>query len=77
MGYVQGHNQPYTILENMLKTDQASYQQFRMEELMGEGGSIHNLCRLADKKKQLKTGEFHDVTLPILMFHGAAFDRSW
>jgi hypothetical protein len=45
-----------------------------MEELMGEGDLIHNLCRLADKKKNLKTGEFNDITLWILMFNGA-FDR--
>jgi hypothetical protein len=41
---------------------------------MGEGKSIHNLCRIADKKKQLPTGEFHDVNLWISTFHGA-FNR--
>jgi hypothetical protein len=65
---------PTKFWKNMLKSDQMVYQPFKPEELMGEGDSVHNLCRIADKKKQLTTGEFHDVNLWISMFHGA-FDR--
>ena len=65
---------PTKFWKNLLKSDQMGYQPFKAEELMGEGESIHNLCRMADKKKQLPTGEFHDVNLWISMFHGA-FDR--
>ena len=65
---------PTKFWKNMLKADQMVYQPFKPSELMGEGDSVHNLCRIADKKKQLPTGEFHDVNLWISMFHGA-FDR--
>jgi hypothetical protein len=65
---------PMKFWKNMLKSDQMGYESFKADELMGEGESIHNLCRIADKKKQLPTGEFHDVNLWISMFHGA-FDR--
>jgi hypothetical protein len=65
---------PTKFWKNMLKADQMVFQPFKPDELMGEGDSVHNLCRMADKKKQLPTGEFHDVNLWISMFHGA-FDR--
>jgi hypothetical protein len=65
---------PTKFWKNMLKADQMVFQPFKPDELMGEGDSVHNLCRMADKKKQLSTGEFHDVNLWISMFHGA-FDR--
>ena len=65
---------PTKFWKNMLKADQMVYQPFKPDELMGEGASVHNLCWMADKKKQLPTGEFHNVNLWISMLHGA-FDR--
>jgi hypothetical protein len=65
---------PTKFWKNMLKSDQMVYQPFKPDVLMGEGVSVHNLRRMADKKKPLATGECHDVNLWISMFH-RAFDR--
>jgi hypothetical protein len=48
-----------------------------MTELMGgEAESIHNMCKLADKKKTGKTGEFYSMELWISLFDGAFNNKS-
>ncbi len=37
----------------LLKADKVSLKPYTMNELMGEGNTIHNNCRIADKKKPL------------------------
>jgi hypothetical protein len=39
---------------------------------MGEGNdTIHGRCRIADKKKPIKTGEFHSMEFWMVLFNGA------
>lgn len=52
---------PTKFWKGLLKADQKSVKSFELEELMGEGDSIHNLCRIANKKKPLQTGALHSV----------------
>jgi hypothetical protein len=66
---------PTNYWKGMLKADKASLKPYTMDELMGEGDTIHNNCRIADKKKPLRTGEFHSVEFWMVLFCGA-FDRN-
>jgi hypothetical protein len=63
--------EPTKFWKGLLKADQKSVTPFEIEELMGEGDSIHNLCRIASKKKPLKTGALHSVEYWIVLFEGA------
>jgi hypothetical protein len=53
---------PTLYWNGLLKADKVAVKPYSKDDLMGEGDdTIHNRCRIADKKKPLKTGEFHSV----------------
>ena len=62
---------PTKFWKGLLKADQKSVKSFEPDELMGEGDSIHNLCRIANKKKPLQTGALHSVEYWTELFEGA------
>jgi hypothetical protein len=56
----------------LLKADKLAIKPYTMDDLMGEGDdTIHNRCRIADKKKAIKTGEFHSVEFWMVLFSNA------
>jgi hypothetical protein len=63
---------PTKYWNGLLKADKAAVKPYTMDDLMGEGDdTIHNMCQIADKKKAIKTGEFHAVEFWMVLFSNA------
>ena len=63
---------PTKYWNGLLKADKEAVKPYTMDDLMGEGDdTIHNRCRIADKKKVIKTGEFHSVEFWLVLFSNA------
>ena len=61
---------PTKYWKGLLKADKDVVAPYTMDDLMGEGeDTIHNRCRIADKKKTIKTGEFHSVEFWMVLFN--------
>jgi hypothetical protein len=62
---------PTKYWNGLLKADKEPIKPYMKDELMGEGGMVHNMCRIVDKKKPIKAGKFHAVKFWMVLFNGA------
>jgi hypothetical protein len=63
---------PTKYWNGLLKADKTAAEPYTLDDLMGEGDdTIHGRCRIADKKKPIKTGELHSVEFWMVLFNGA------
>jgi hypothetical protein len=66
---------PTKYWNGLLKANKEVIKPCMMDELMGEGNTVHNMCRITDKKKPFRIGEFQAVEFWIVYFFNGAFDR--
>ena len=67
---------PTKFWKKIKEEDRQTTKAYIKEELMGEGESIHNMCRIAFRKKPLPTGELHSVEFWIALFNDAHNSKS-